>query len=547
MIILAALCLQADILNSINTRNINKTSEVVLDQTIGIIEKNQKDEQDMIQSLKEDYIVRAKTVAYILDAKPEAERDTEELQKIAELMSIDEIHLFHTSGTIYSGTVPLYYGYNFGSGEQIAYFEPMLKDKSLTMCQDVTPNTSEGKQMMYAMTWNEAGTYMVQVGIEPVRLLEEVKKNEVDSVVSNMPMYEGMKLYVADPESGKIYGATDEEDVGKTLDDIGIPKNKIVQDEIVTTSLNIQGARHQCVFEKSGDYVVGVTFAIAADNESNLVAILLVAVYLLGAAAGILTLVNRVLKANREKKEQFAVLASMPEIYHSMHLIRLDENSVMEYSGTKEESEMGKNRENADQVIAELMKETALEVYGDQAEAFVDFTTLAKRMEGKKIISAEFAGKDLGWFRASFIEITEDQNKHLKKVLFTIQSINDEKGKEEKLIFTSYTDQLTGCYNRRAYEKDVAELSLHTEFIYMSMDINGLKIINDGLGHAAGDELLQGAASCMKESFDNYGKVYRIGGDEFIAILFTDRESFGEILRQFKETVAKWSGQVFCM
>ena len=63
MIILAALCLQADILNSINTRNINKTSEVVLDQAIGIIEKNQKDEQDMIQSLKEDYIVRAKTVA----------------------------------------------------------------------------------------------------------------------------------------------------------------------------------------------------------------------------------------------------------------------------------------------------------------------------------------------------------------------------------------------------------------------------------------------------------------------------------------------------
>lgn len=60
------------------------------------------------------------------------------------------------------------------------------------------------------------------------------------------------------------------------------------------------------------------------------------------------------------------------------------------------------------------MKETALEVYGDQAEAFVDFTTLAKRMEGKKIISAEFVGKDLEWFRASFIEITEDQNKHLE-------------------------------------------------------------------------------------------------------------------------------------
>ena len=35
-------------------------------------------------------------------------------------------------------------------------------------------------------------------------------------------------------------------------------------------------------------------------------------------------------------------------------------------------------------------------------------------ISGKKIISAEFVGKDLGWFRASFIEITEDQNKHLE-------------------------------------------------------------------------------------------------------------------------------------
>ena len=67
------------------------------------------------------------------------------------------------------------------------YFKPMLTDKTLTMCQDVTPNTSEGKEMMYAITWNEAGTRMVQVGIKPVRLLEEVKQNEVSSVVENMP------------------------------------------------------------------------------------------------------------------------------------------------------------------------------------------------------------------------------------------------------------------------------------------------------------------------------------------------------------------------
>ena len=42
----------------------------------------------------------------------------------------------------------------------MAYFKPMLKDKKLTMCQDVTPNTSEAKEMMYAITWNEAGNWL---------------------------------------------------------------------------------------------------------------------------------------------------------------------------------------------------------------------------------------------------------------------------------------------------------------------------------------------------------------------------------------------------
>ena len=38
------------------------------------------------------------------------------------------------------------------------YFKPMLTDKELTMCQDITPNTAEGKKIMYAITWNEDGT-----------------------------------------------------------------------------------------------------------------------------------------------------------------------------------------------------------------------------------------------------------------------------------------------------------------------------------------------------------------------------------------------------
>ena len=78
-------------------------------------------------------------MSYIVDAKPQVENDVEELQKIAKLMSVDEIHLFDETGCITSGSVPKYFGYSFDSGTQMSYFKPMLTDKSLTMCQDVTP------------------------------------------------------------------------------------------------------------------------------------------------------------------------------------------------------------------------------------------------------------------------------------------------------------------------------------------------------------------------------------------------------------------------
>ena len=102
------------------------------------------------------------------------------------------------------------------------YFKPMLTDKELTMCQDITPNTAEGKKMMYAITWNEDGTKMIQVGIEPKRLLKEIKQNNTSRVVADMPVYEGMEIFVADAQSKVIEGATNRRQIGKTLDEIGI-------------------------------------------------------------------------------------------------------------------------------------------------------------------------------------------------------------------------------------------------------------------------------------------------------------------------------------
>ena len=86
MIIVVALLLEASILKYVNDKNAHRTSKVLLDRVITVLDKNDKSRNELIESLKDDYIVRAKAVSYIVDAKPQVENDVEELQKIAKLM-----------------------------------------------------------------------------------------------------------------------------------------------------------------------------------------------------------------------------------------------------------------------------------------------------------------------------------------------------------------------------------------------------------------------------------------------------------------------------
>lgn len=107
-------------------------------------------------------------------------------------------------------------------------------------------------------------------------------------------------------------------------------------------------------------------------------------------------------------------------------------------------------------------------------------------------------------------------------------------------------DGLTECYNRKAYEDDIRDIIAEypSDFGYISLDVNGLKVVNDTLGHEAGDELILGASQCMNKSFCKYGKVYRVGGDEFTVILHMGKDKLEDIINDFENEVSNWRGKL---
>jgi diguanylate cyclase (GGDEF)-like protein len=94
----------------------------------------------------------------------------------------------------------------------------------------------------------------------------------------------------------------------------------------------------------------------------------------------------------------------------------------------------------------------------------------------------------------------------------------------EQLHSAATTDELTGLYNRRALEERLAaEISrslrhqLHTSVLLL--DLDKFKVVNDTMGHAAGDRLLIQVARVLKQQCRALDVVGRLGGDEFLVIL----------------------------
>ena len=84
-------------------------------------------------------------------------------------------------------------------------------------------------------------------------------------------------------------------------------------------------------------------------------------------------------------------------------------------------------------------------------------------------------------------------------------------------------DAATGFYNRRALERDFTDfgagLAVGKRALAFAMwDVDGLKRINDSLGHGAGDRHLEGFTTALRLAADPADRLYRVGGDEFISV-----------------------------
>ena len=136
----------------------------------------------------------------------------------------------------------------------------------------------------------------------------------------------------------------------------------------------------------------------------------------------------------------------------------------------------------------------------------------------------------------------EDYRLELEEHIFRENVQKMQLGSARKL---AYTDALTGVKNKLAYSEAVVDIedSLASGTIsdvgIVVFDLNGLKTINDTQGHEAGDQYIKDSCHIICETF-KHSPVYRIGGDEFVAVLRgEDYDNRHLLMESFNQIVEK--------
>ena len=163
-----------------------------------------------------------------------------------------------------------------------------------------------------------------------------------------------------------------------------------------------------------------------------------------------------------------------------------------------------------------VQKEAALRYFS--TEYFLASYTRGKR-EFRNEWQVRFPLGSLHWFDTAITLIEDPYNRDIKLFLW-MQDITDKKIKQLEIRERSEKDGMTGVYNRKTAEDLICQnLKKNVPGIFLLVDMDRLKQVNDELGHKEGDKAIKGMANILKDHFRHKDIIGRIGGDEFVVYL----------------------------
>ena len=225
------------------------------------------------------------------------------------------------------------------------------------------------------------------------------------------------------------------------------------------------------------------------------------------------------LKKHKEAGELENEIRAISDIYTNMELIDLKNGKVKPIRESIVYKDVFNSRHDfTNDRIEEMAEHLAAESSRSMLIQFLDFNTIHERIGNLKTISHEYLDMNGEWNRMHFIVVERENDGSIRKLLWAIQSIDEDKKRQELFKNLAETDALTHILNRSGGESRIYSLLEKDKTgMLLLLDADHFKYVNDNYGHDMGDSVIISLACCLKESFRDTDIVFRLGGDEFVA------------------------------
>lgn len=520
----------------------------IFDQVERLLNENTTELEEVEAEYTDECLKNAETIAYIIESDPTVLDDIEELRHIAEITNVDEIHLFNEQGVIYNGTHPEYYNMSVNDGEQIGFFKQMLNDKSLKLVQELGPNTSNGSMTQYSAVWSRGGKFFVQVGMAQQNVQRVTEKNELSYIFSLLRVNSNVELYAVNKENGEIIGSTIAENAGKTLNDVGISLEKAISSPSGFHT-RINGKLYFCMFEEYGDNYLGRVISFEGMYRSVISVTMILAFGIVIMALIMVFAVTRFInkemiagihKINNELAEissgnldtrvdlqSCAEFSELSEHINDMIAVLLSETDKLSYILNKAELQIGVYEYNENMKTVRFTEKLAkiLSLKDDEVSALSKDCTLFKEFIRRRIfdkVPDEEKIYRLDGEPEKYVKFEEYMIRN--STMGIIVDVTDDYNRRRRLESERDIDILTGLLNRSGLERRLKAMFASPDKLgfgaLVMIDADGLKQINDKLGHDAGDIYLKSIGKALCSFGEKNSICARQGGDEYVLFLF---------------------------
>ena len=545
-----------------------QNSALKLGQISQTIDNNEVELQNLKESLSEDYLTRAYAFAYIIQQNPSVLESQQEMERIAELLNVDELHVIDENGILFAGSISKYFGMDFHTTDQTKEFLSILDDPDSYLVQDIRPNGYEEKVFQYIGVARQDKKGIVQVGMAPTRMLEAQKRNQLDYIFSRVPVDAGGVLFAIDKDSGEVLAHSDEKMAGSSMEDLGLSEKEIA-DCRDGGFIRQDGEKIFCVIQEKGSLILG-----AGENEDQLydernTQTLLTFCYLLLVYLVTILVINRLLKY---------------QIVDGMHTIMDDLNEITDGNldtvvKVDSNPEFRQLSQGINKMVQGILDATV------KISKVIDTLDLPIGVfefneDNERVMATERIRLVLDWSAEEMDQACRDRNVFREMLEKTLRAALDKRGSDFKIkenpekwvrIFTTTEngstfgiisdvtgevqekkrleherdyDSLTGLCNLDTFRKEVENILDEKDIGQCAMimlDLDSFKGINDRFGHDLGDEYLRVCAGFLTEFNGEHGLAARRSGDEFCLFLHhyktkqeiaNDMEEFYSCLQQ---------------